>query len=638
MAPNLRPSPQSRERVAILEVDLDDCQQKIQRTLKELRQSRNETREVIAINKELKAQISTLAEFDSRSSTILDSDDTERLESANLKIQQLEDYLTEAHAKVKSLEDEKKEAAVTMAGMTKRFQQVEDELIREKDALERQLFVDAKEFAAVQCQTESVQCQTESLQVQPFLIPAGSNNKKSFRTINHWTQTDPTMGHGDQEVQKESLQVEDLNSQNEEIQELRREIEQNEIEHKTIQKESEMKIIQLLGFKETLSIKNKELKQKIEDLQQQDPEAVEVFHGHEEVDSKCLEEEIERLKSEKDSLVVAHAREKHDIVKKIAHIKDSMLKKNSAYEREIEDLKEQIKKISLHAQNNKPDSSVSVNSRNSSENIISSKEVKITGTIKIYEGSWGYLVEGNFRGSLVGVRMVSSRNIKRFSVAEVYQQVAALGSLRHPNIVLFVAAALDTPEGMLLVTESYTHTLKQVLLETYSAGINRLPAMLDVALALNYLHLQSKPVIHGNLSSSCVAIQEVPGQPWKAKLSDIGIAAPCAMLTRPEETSLVYKDPMESDNIPNTRCSLSTDIYSYGVLMSEASLAVELADVQTMNSLLISSVKEQFPAIFSLIQACISQVPEQRPTIEILASKLQNLVVNRIKLTAVSSY
>lgn len=74
---------------------MEDYQQKLQRTIKELRQSKIETREVVAINKELKAQISTLAELDQRNSVNLDSG---ILESANVKIQKLEDSLTETLA------------------------------------------------------------------------------------------------------------------------------------------------------------------------------------------------------------------------------------------------------------------------------------------------------------------------------------------------------------------------------------------------------------------------------------------------------------------------------------------------------------------------------------------------------------
>ena len=359
------------------------------------------------------------------------------------------------------------------------------------------------------------------------------------------------------------------------------------------------------------------------------------YRGGEETDRKHFEEEIERLKSEKEGLVISHARDKQDIIKKIGNIKENMLKKNSEYEKEIRVLKEQIKKISLHAQSSTQEEANSVNTRGSNESIVSSKELKLTGTVKLQEGSWGYLMEGNFRGTSVGIKVVSTSNIKRFPAGEVYQQVATLTSLRHPNIVLFVAAALDTPEGLILVTELHTQTLKQVLQESYSAGINRLPALLDVALALNYLHLQSKPVAHGNLSSCCVAIKETPGHPWKAKLSDMGLAVPLTLITRPEERPQVYKDTSDSDQIPRSRPSPSADVYSYGVLMSEASLAMELSSTQEMNSLLVTHVKEQFPAIFSLIQACLSQVAEQRPTIGILSAKVQNLVSNRVKLTTV---
>ena len=204
--------------MAILEVDLEDCQQKLHRTSKELRQSRNETREVLAINKELKAQLSTLAELDQRHSTSSDSD---ALESANLKVQQLEDCLAEASSRVNSLECMKKEMKATMEAMTMDFQRAEDELLRERDDLERQLFLDAKEFSTVDCQTEVTVDSASYL--RDVSASFGSNGGVNFDPINTWTQTDPSEGYCDEGVQIEILKMEDMTAKKKEIETLKQE-------------------------------------------------------------------------------------------------------------------------------------------------------------------------------------------------------------------------------------------------------------------------------------------------------------------------------------------------------------------------------------------------------------------------------
>ena len=48
--------------MAILKVEVEDCFHKFQRTLRQLKHSRNETREIAYVNKELQSQISTLVQ------------------------------------------------------------------------------------------------------------------------------------------------------------------------------------------------------------------------------------------------------------------------------------------------------------------------------------------------------------------------------------------------------------------------------------------------------------------------------------------------------------------------------------------------------------------------------------------------
>ncbi len=609
--------------MAILEVDLEDYHHKFHRTIKELKQSRLEAREVAAINKELKSQIATLGELDHSNSLCQEN---ELLENAHLRIQQLEDALSKSSNRADVLERERNVAIASMESMASEFQELENKLMAEKDDLESQLYLDAKEFASAQCQTEHPMEDSNRQSILSLSPNIRDDGGVPFVTINHWTQTDPRMGLCDKEVQEDSLKAEDVNILNDEIVHLKRDIGKYKVKLKKMQKDSEIKICQLVGFKENLSKKNEELQQKVADLQQQNPNICVVKQA----DINKFEEEIEALKNEKKNLVIAHGREKQDIVKKIGNIKENMLKKNSEYEKEINDLKEQIKKISLHAQNGSSQAQLnSTSAHRRPESIVSSKELSITGSVKVLEGSWGYVMEGTFRGTSVAMRVVSNSNIKQFSVDEIYEQVQTLSTLRHPNIVLFVAAALDTLEGLIIVTELYPRTLKQALYEPYSVGINRLPAMLDIALALSYLHLQIKPITHGSLNSDCVSILEVSGQPWKAKLCDMGQIAPFAMLRRPEEMPMIYKGPSTGGS-----ASTFVDVYNYGVLLSEASLAVDLTNTQEMNTLLVCNVKEKFPAIFSLIQACFSKPEDQRPTMGTLVSKIQNLVSNRVKLTA----
>ena len=91
--------------------------------------------------------------------------------------------------------------------------------------------------------------------------------------------------------------------------------------------------------------------------------------------------------------------------------------------------------------------------------------------------------------------------------------------------------------------------------------------ILDIARALNYLHLmQPVAIIHRDISSANVLLEQLPLNRWKAKVTDYGSANLLHQLSTKNPGGPAYAAP-EADS--PRRQSPKMDIYSFGALMLE---------------------------------------------------------------------
>ena len=272
--------------------------------------------------------------------------------------------------------------------------------------------------------------------------------------------------------------------------------------------------------------------------------------------------------------------------------------------------------------------------RISERNIINFMELQIMNASKLEKGCWGYSVEGILRGKEVVVRCVSKESMARFSIDQIHEQIKNMADIRHPNLVTFIGVVMDIPSGMIFITELLSYSLKQA----YEARLikpDKLPVLFDIALALNFLHLQRNTLTHNNLSSCNIMVEEVAGNKWRAKLSNRSSKNPLMELSDLEERPFIYLPPesrSEGKVIPhdiNAVLSPSVDVYSYGVLLCEVTTNSLPESMEELLRLLLG-ITESLPQLFCLIKACLSSCPTQRPSMGTLVTKIKNLVVNNI--------
>ena len=140
--------------------------------------------------------------------------------------------------------------------------------------------------------------------------------------------------------------------------------------------------------------------------------------------------------------------------------------------------------------------------------------VRPTGQV-LGEGGWGRVVVGSFRGQDVAMKQLHSI----ISSSDYYRdllrrEISLMAKVRHPNLLLFMAAVLDSPSNTpIIITELMDTNLRQAYHNSQltNNGV-RLSILRDVSAALNYLHLQPNPIIHRDVSSANVLLLALPKQ------------------------------------------------------------------------------------------------------------------------------
>ena len=249
---------------------------------------------------------------------------------------------------------------------------------------------------------------------------------------------------------------------------------------------------------------------------------------------------------------------------------------------------------------------------------IAPQEVKVYEERVLGTGAWGKVCEGRFRGARVAVKCVHNYIVAPKTQERVCREITAMAHMRHPNLVLFIAAVLDKRIGPRIITEILDISLRYAY-ETERLGQNKLRVFRDVASALNYLHGQQDPIIHRDLSSANVLLEAMADNTWRAKVGDFGSANLVRMATTPGEGAAVYTAPEafpRPPNCPNQKMPQTTkiDIYSYGVLLCEVTLA-QFPDSDHF-LVMVEELGGVWPAMYRLVQRCIKMDPTHRPSME----------------------
>ena len=251
---------------------------------------------------------------------------------------------------------------------------------------------------------------------------------------------------------------------------------------------------------------------------------------------------------------------------------------------------------------------------NSTHWVVRREEIELTGP-QLGVGGWATVTVAKFRGIEVAVKRIHDEIISHHNLQLFQREMNMAARLRHPNLIQFIGATIE--EEMMIIMELMATSLRtQLRRETYFPPLAVKAISLDVARGLNYLHLvQPDPIVHRDISSANVLLEQLPLHSWRAKLTDYGSVNLLRQLHTENPGSPAYAAPEASN--PRLQ-SPKMDMYSFGALVLEM-LTGQLPAPDDRLGLLR---KVQHQQLLRLIRRCLNVNPDDRPSARDIISEL----------------
>ena len=245
--------------------------------------------------------------------------------------------------------------------------------------------------------------------------------------------------------------------------------------------------------------------------------------------------------------------------------------------------------------------------------VVNRREITMTEVV-LGKGGWGEVKVAGFRGLKVAAKCLYEVIISPYNIGTFSREMNIASKIRHPNLLQFIGA---TTEGNpIILTELMPTSLRKELETGGLAYPAILSISLDVACALNYLHLfKPHPMLHRDVSSANVLLQPV-GVGWRAKVSDYGTVSLQPLTSTCSPGNPVYSAP-EAGN-PREH-SPAMDVFSYGVLLIEM-VVCQFPDVGKRVAQ-IKAIKR--PTLKNLIERCLIQNYKDRPTMSNIINEIK---------------
>ena len=158
------------------------------------------------------------------------------------------------------------------------------------------------------------------------------------------------------------------------------------------------------------------------------------------------------------------------------------------------------------------------------------------------KGGWGRVIEGKYCGCAVAVKQIHELILSDHNRRLFEREMSIAARCRHPCLLQFIGATND--EGSpLFVTELMESSLRALLEQRPLSSLEVSVISLDVARALNYLHLKKpSPIIHRDISSANVLLWRQADQ-WRGKVSDYGTANVLQQTMTVGPGAMIYSAP-----------------------------------------------------------------------------------------------
>eukprot|EP00299_Pterocystis_sp_00344_P006129 c17901_g1_i1.p1 GENE.c17901_g1_i1~~c17901_g1_i1.p1 ORF type:complete len:478 (+),score=109.63 c17901_g1_i1:154-1434(+) len=247
------------------------------------------------------------------------------------------------------------------------------------------------------------------------------------------------------------------------------------------------------------------------------------------------------------------------------------------------------------------------------------------------EGAFGRVFRGTWHGTPIAAKVLTVQHLTEKHIDDFVCEVTVLSKMRHPNILLFLGAATVTPH-LCIVTELMSKSLFHVVHDpTVQLPIRVVVGlMLGVACGMNYLHSFRPPLLHRDLKSANLLVDE---SVRIIKVADFGLAR-----TRERSGAMTAQRGtfqwMAPEMIMGKTYGEAADVYSFAIIMWECvarKLPFEGSNgITAAMAVCHSHLRPETPpnchaAYRDLMHRCWHSNPEFRPSFSEIISELRSI-------------
>ncbi|OIW17521.1 hypothetical protein TanjilG_22633 [Lupinus angustifolius] len=247
-------------------------------------------------------------------------------------------------------------------------------------------------------------------------------------------------------------------------------------------------------------------------------------------------------------------------------------------------------------------------------------------------GSYGEVFRADWNGTEVAVKKFLDQDFSGDALSEFKREVRIMLRLRHPNIVHFIGA-VTRPPNLSIITEFLPRGSLYHILHRPHCQIDekqRIKMALDVARGMNCLHSSTPTIVHRDLKSPNLLVDEN----WNVKVCDFGLSRLKHNTFLSSKSTAGTPEWMAPEVLRNEPSNEKCDVYSFGVILWElATLKMPWTGMNPMQ--VVGAVgfqnrrldipKDVDPLVARIIWECLQQDPNLRPSFAQLTVALKPL-------------
>ncbi|EAR90768.2 tyrosine kinase domain protein (macronuclear) [Tetrahymena thermophila SB210] len=340
-----------------------------------------------------------------------------------------------------------------------------------------------------------------------------------------------------------------------------------------------------------------------------------------------LQKQIEQITHD-NYLMVQKEEESQNEAKKIKGLLQQYEKELNFYNKQIQQTTNQNIKFKIQNSEKFKD----VKSRTFQSNLeIKFSDLEIQN--KITEGGYGIIYKAKWREIVVAVKKFKIDYNNQQQIVEFVNECNAMEALRHPNIVLFLGACTEIPNFSIVMEYCQRGSLWS-LLQNQSVPLtweDRRKIALDIAKGVFFLHSSKPPIIHRDLKSLNVLVDDN----FRCKLTDFGWTR-----VKPQDNYMTNKigtyQWMAPEVIKAFYYTEKADVFSYSIILWEIAsreppyrgIKGDVVAEKVMCENLRPIIPPSTPKFFqSLIQKCWDANPDNRPTFKQIVKDLEVMIM-----------